>query len=417
MDEGSVARAPTPRTDGSSEAQGNELDEDVELVAELEGEEARAPVTVLPDATLLMEDDADGNPCSGLGEANGCQEQPVLSLVSLNPRTAATVDILRGQLEVLPELPDKSVAVRTVRISCGRDAANTIVLKDGRISLRHFTVRVRAAAGGRVVLDLLDQSSNGTWVDGRKVGRGRRVPLVVGDRIVALPASLVGREGEVGYVLLYDTKGAWCAAGASSSESGEIASSSQEEEQESTCGSSKQPMAAEPPKGLPRDLEQDLRCGVCTDLLHRCLTVVPCGHNFCATCLVRWRRCSAHCPGCRELVRQAVRNSDVDRCVETFIKEHPEAARSADELREQDALMSDSESVGVLRWLLRDKEPAYTQMAASTNPYRVATPQHQRVRATRAPRETHRVVQSEQEQRQSSQRQPNSGQSSVCVIS
>mmetsp|Transcript_106415 Transcript_106415/g.185106 ORF Transcript_106415/g.185106 Transcript_106415/m.185106 type:complete len:413 (+) Transcript_106415:109-1347(+) len=412
MAEASVARAPTLPTESSTEAQADAFEEDVELVAELDGQEAVAPVTVLPDATLLMEDDANGYPCSGLGEAPGCQEQPVLSLVSLNPRTAATVDILRGQLTVLPELPDQSVAVRTVRISCGRDAANTIVLKDGRISLRHFTVRVRAAAGGRVVLDLLDQSSNGTWVDGRKVGRGRRVPLVVGDRIVALPASLVGREGEVGYVLLYDTKGAWCSAGASSSESGETASGSQEDAskaQDSACGSSEQPVAAAPPKGLPRDLEQDLRCGVCTDLLHRCLTIVPCGHNFCAACLVRWRRCSAQCPGCRELVRQAVRNLDVDRCVETFIKEHPEAARSAAELMEQDAWMSDPDSAGVLRWLLRDKEPTYGQMLATSNPYAVATPQRHRTRPARAPE---RVVQPEQEQRQSS-----SGHSSVCVIS
>lgn len=368
--------------DGYCDALDPALDEDVELVAELDGlEQTQAPVTVLPDATLLMEDDVQRDGDSGPGDAPGCQEQPVLSLVSLNPRTAATVDILRGQLTVLPELPE-SVAVRTVRISCGRDAANTIVLKDGRISLRHFTVRVRAAAGGRVVLDLLDQSSNGTWVNGRKVGRGRRVPLVVGDRIVALPASLVGREGEVGYVLLYDTKGAWCSAGAMCSAS----SSSEPGAQEEICSLEEAPASAEVPKGLPRALEEDLRCGVCTDLLHRCLTVVPCGHNFCCACLVRWRRCSAQCPGCRELVRQAVRNLDVDRVVETFIKEHPEAARSASELREQDAWMADPDSAAVLRWLLRDKEPAHHAfLNANSNPHNVATPMRHGTRVVRPP--------------------------------
>jgi len=168
--------------------------------------------TMLPDTTVLFEDAAaaEASGASAAQSSNAPVDQPVLSLVSLNTRTAATVDILRGMLTVLPELPDASAAVRTVRISCGRDPGNTIVLKDHRVSLHHFTVRVRAAPGGRVVLDLLDQSSNGTWVDGKRVGRGRRVTLAVGDRIVALPAALVGRDGEVGYVLLHDTKGAGC---------------------------------------------------------------------------------------------------------------------------------------------------------------------------------------------------------------
>merc|ERR1719223_344701 len=163
---------------------------------------------LLPDTTVLFEDAAGDTACAE--PTLNVELQPVLSLVSLNTRTAASVDILRGTLSVLPELPDSSSGVRTVRISCGRGPGNTIVLKDSRVSQHHFTVRVRAAAGGRVVLDLLDQSTNGTWVDGRRVGRGRRVTLSVGVRIVALPAMVVGRDGEVGYVLLQDTKGAHC---------------------------------------------------------------------------------------------------------------------------------------------------------------------------------------------------------------
>lgn len=404
--------APCQQPDEPCEEQ-NAADEDVELVAELDGMvEPGAPVTVLPDATMLLEDDAERKDGCGVGPTPASQDQPVLSLVSLNPRTAATVDILRGQLTVLSDLPEQCGGVRTVRISCGRDAANTIVLKDGRISLRHFTVRVRAAAGSRVVLDLLDQSSNGTWVDGRKVGRGRRVPLKVGDRIVALPASLVGREGEVGYVLLSDTKGAWCSAGAASSCSSETSAGSEHDAGKEPQAGDEKP-CAEPPKGLPRALEQDLRCGVCTDLLHRCLTVVPCGHNFCAACLVRWRRCSAHCPGCRELVRQAVRNLDVDCVVETFVKEHPEAARSAAELREQDAIMGDAESAGVLRWLLRDKDPGYQYSLSATshsNPvYAAATPQRYRPRHAR---HHPRQAQSEPELRR-----PSSAHSAACTIS
>jgi len=302
-------------------------DSDSELMA---GEAVVVP-DMLPDTTMLFEDDARS---SARGESSVVVEQPVLSLVSLNTRTATTVDILRGTLVVLPELPEPSSAARTVRISCGRDPKNTIVLKDSRVSLHHFTVRVRAAPGGRVVLDLLDQSSNGTWVDGHRVGRGKRVILAVGARIVALPAALVGRSGEVGYVLLHDTKGARCNL--------ESLPAQEAAKQEP------------PPKGLPRDLEQDLRCGICTDVLHRCLTLVPCGHNFCAVCLAKWRRRSTLCPGCRAPVRQAVQNLDVDKVAETFLGAHPEAARTKEELAALDRAACEPESAAHLRWLLRD---------------------------------------------------------------
>merc|ERR1711933_534882 len=80
----------------------------------------------------------------------------------------------------------------------------------------HFVIRVRAAPssasdGSRAVaLDMLDTSSNGTWVNGLRVGKGQRVPLAVGDRITVLPAAQVGRASTVAYMLLHDTRGACC---------------------------------------------------------------------------------------------------------------------------------------------------------------------------------------------------------------
>lgn len=306
---------------------------------------------------MLFEDDRGETH----GEASSALEQPVLSLVSLNARTASSVDILRGQLTVLSEIPDSSQVVRSVRISCGREPGNTIVLKDSRVSLHHFTVRVRAMVGGRVVLDLLDQSSNGTWVDGKRVGRGHRVTLSVGQRIVALPASLVGRSGEVGYVLLHDTKGARCNPTLPEKAKGDL---------------QVMPERRPGPKGLPRELEEDLRCGICTDVLHRCLTIVPCGHNFCAICLAKWRKRSTVCPGCRGPVRQAVQNLDVDRVAETFLRAHPESGRSPEELAALDRAACEPESAAHLRWLLR--EPPHTTSSSGSAP--VASPQRHGVR-------------------------------------
>jgi len=339
---------------------------------------------VLPDATVLVEgNNGEWQDASLLG-AEGMSEDPVLSLVSLNPRTASSFDLVRGSLTVLPELPASSVAVRTVRVSFGRDAVNTVVLSDTRVSQVHFTVRVRAARGGFVTLELLDQSSNGTWVNGKRVGRGKSLPLALGDRILVLQASQVGKAAEVGYLLLHDARG-------------------------TRCGAAKEIQQSLPPSprdiSVPRDIENDLCCGICTDVLFRCLTLVPCGHNFCTACLVKWRRRSYACPECREPVQQAVRSSSIDRVVETFLLAHPEAARSEAEIRTMENAERDPNNSAMLRWLTR---PGPSWVGGQPEPRTVATP-------LRRPQDErgHRRSQRHQQRR----RAPDSPSSAACVVS
>ena len=35
---------------------------------------------------------------------------------------------------------------------------------------------------------------------------------------------------------------------------------------------------------LERSTAEDLVCQICLDMLHQCVALQPCGHNFCATC-------------------------------------------------------------------------------------------------------------------------------------
>mmetsp|Transcript_40072 Transcript_40072/g.115556 ORF Transcript_40072/g.115556 Transcript_40072/m.115556 type:complete len:406 (-) Transcript_40072:147-1364(-) len=288
-------------------------------------ESSEEPEVLAPDSTVLVEG------CSTAG-TEGWSEEPVLSLVSMNPKTTSSFDLVRGSLTVLPELPASSVAVRTVRVCCGRDPVNTVVVSDSRVSQLHFSLKLRAARGGLVTLELLDQSTNGTWVNGKRVGRNASVPLAIGDHIVALPASLVGRAAEVGFLLLHDSHGARCGGG--------------QESQESFPPSPRD-------VSVPLDIENALRCGICTDTLLHCLTLVPCGHNFCTACLVKWRRRSYTCPECREPVQQAVRSTSIDRLVDTFLLAHPEAARSEAELKAMETAERDPNNTAMLRWLTR----------------------------------------------------------------
>jgi len=328
-----------------------------------------ASIAQLPDVTVLFDEESAG--AAQAVQAPRLQE-PVLSFVSVNPHTASSFDVLRGSLTVLPELPNatsgSSSAVRTLRVSCGRDPANTVVFRDSRISQRHFTLRVRAAADGCVALDIHDQSSNGTFVNGRRVGKGRRQPIVVGDRIVALPAEQAGREEEIGFQLLHDTKGAACS---SSTQSASALNEGDEAEEE---------ILQKP--GVPKELEKDLQCGVCADVFYRCLTLVPCGHNFCTACFLRWRHQSSGCPGCRGFVRQAVRNQDMDRMVETFVRGHPALARAPAELQPMLVLERTPENDAMLRWLI--KGPRIPVRHPDGVPINVATPQRARQQPQRA---------------------------------
>eukprot|EP00928_Gymnodinium_smaydae_P073265 TRINITY_DN564_c0_g1_i1.p1 TRINITY_DN564_c0_g1~~TRINITY_DN564_c0_g1_i1.p1 ORF type:complete len:418 (-),score=82.25 TRINITY_DN564_c0_g1_i1:291-1436(-) len=269
-----------------------------------------------PDATVLLEEEPEQ-----LLEEEKPPRGEVLALVSINNATAQSAHLIQGSpLRVLQRLPEDVPPshIRTVRISCGRDASNTIVLEDARVSQTHFVVRARICRGVGVVLDMIDESSNGTLLNGTRVVRGQRVPLTVGDQIIVLPAARVGRAAEVGYTLVCDGPA----------------------------------LERAPPLATPTTLREDISCSICTDILHRCLTTVPCGHNFCCICMVRWRRKSRTCPECRLIVTQAVRNFAVDRVVDTFVKEHPEEARSKQELEKLEAELPQHGSV--MRELLRD---------------------------------------------------------------
>lgn len=279
-------------------------------------------------------------------EADNMQRQPVLSFVSLNERTAATVDFAWSTLA--------SFAVDG--ISFGRGETNSVILQDPRVSLRHFTIRLQGIDRGKTKspqtcseaedvgsagscghskdfnpprpdcgptfhfsLQLADESTNGTWVNDQLVGKDRHVPLSSGDRIFVLPAARVGQQATVGYVVVM----------------------------------SPTPPALTPEHNLGRQLAADVRCRLCTEKpIHRCVTTVPCGHIFDLGCLIAWRHRSNRCPECGLIVVQIVRNRGVDSVAETFLRTHPEAARSPSTLKLLACVEHNPESQVLLSLLL-----------------------------------------------------------------
>ncbi|KAI0911484.1 hypothetical protein F4823DRAFT_304950 [Ustulina deusta] len=103
------------------------------------------------------------------------------------------------------------------------------------------------------------------------------------------------------------------------------------------------------------DLEKELNCSICTELLFQPLTLLDCLHTFCGSCLkdwFGWQKISAEtaptppasaatiftCPSCRAHVRDTRRNATVTSLLDIFLASNPDKAKpeaEQDELRQK----------------------------------------------------------------------------------
>ncbi|PYH49182.1 uncharacterized protein BP01DRAFT_412940 [Aspergillus saccharolyticus JOP 1030-1] len=93
------------------------------------------------------------------------------------------------------------------------------------------------------------------------------------------------------------------------------------------------------------DLEKELTCSICTDLLYQPLTLLNCLHTFCGSCLKEWfavqgtrsRPSSSArftCPSCRAAVRDTRPNATVTTLLDMVLTASPDRDKSAAEKEE-----------------------------------------------------------------------------------
>ncbi|OAL48194.1 hypothetical protein IQ07DRAFT_513987 [Pyrenochaeta sp. DS3sAY3a] len=92
--------------------------------------------------------------------------------------------------------------------------------------------------------------------------------------------------------------------------------------------------------GVQGDLEKELTCSICTDLLFQPLTLLDCLHTFCGACLKEWfsfqasTATSIHpytCPSCRASVRTTQPNAAVTTLLDIFLKANPHKGKTDEE--------------------------------------------------------------------------------------
>ena len=92
------------------------------------------------------------------------------------------------------------------------------------------------------------------------------------------------------------------------------------------------------------DLENELTCSICTEVLYQPLTLLDCLHTFCGSCLKEWFAWQASqisdsrsnpytCPSCRASVRGTRPDAKITTLLEMFLHVNPDKAKNDEEKR------------------------------------------------------------------------------------
>ena len=199
----------------------------------------------------------------------------------------------------------------------GRNSTNNIQIADIRLSGTHCKI-YKDSDNNCWIEDL---SSNGTFIEDEKIGKGNKRKMVSGDKIYLLHKSKVKVEETLGYVF------------SSMIEDSSKLKRQREEDQKLLLEEKKQ---AEKQLKFQEELGEEMRCCICIDYIYRCVTLIPCLHNFCASCFSDWAQKSHMCPQCREEVTEIKKNATVNNIIEKFMQNNPDKKRPKEEYDEMD---------------------------------------------------------------------------------
>lgn len=74
-------------------------------------------------------------------------------------------------------------------------------------------------------------------------------------------------------------------------------------------------------------LGEQFDCGICYEIMHEAVTLMPCLHSFCGGCFSDWINRHKDCPHCRENVSTVKKNSNFNSIIESFLNMNPAQKR------------------------------------------------------------------------------------------
>jgi len=79
---------------------------------------------------------------------------------------------------------------------------------------------------------------------------------------------------------------------------------------------------------LKQSVQNELECPVCMEYLYPCLTLVPCMHNFCNTCVADFSKKGKVCPQCRGEFTETKKNIVLNNLIEGIMNSDPNIRKS-----------------------------------------------------------------------------------------
>ena len=130
------------------------------------------------------------------------------------------------------------------------------------------------------------------------------------------------------------------------------------------------------------DLEKELSCSICTDILYQPLTLLDCLHTFCGSCLKEWfswqrqradqeheriqhtrpqrrpRPYAYTCPSCRAVVRETRPNATVTTLLDMYLSANPDRQKGDAEKQEISNVYRPGDAVLIQSLQLQGQGPA-----------------------------------------------------------
>jgi len=232
-----------------------------------------------------------------------------------------------------------AVQVRGATFSIGRGESNDLVSDSAHLSGMHCELApAQGASGGALVLT--DSSTNGTFVDGSRVCKGS-MPLRWGQRVELVKGHkglcFVVREfrGEAASKGFARNKTLTCDPNDETlSDKGEGGAEGGSGSAREGGGSARGGTGSAKKKDA---VSEHMKCGVCLEVLHRAVTLLPCQHNFCAGCYSECMQRSSTCPQCRGHVEEVSRNHTLCNIITAFLDANPHLQRAPADRAELDS--------------------------------------------------------------------------------
>ncbi|CAD8079111.1 unnamed protein product [Paramecium sonneborni] len=193
-------------------------------------------------------------------------------------------------------------------ITIGRLDTNKIIISESRLSGLHCKIKWDSTNN---IAQLLDLSTNGTFIGDQKIGKNNEIILKNGDEIFLLHKSKVPITDIIGFTLVIQQQK-------------QIKMEPQLDEQQ------------QKKIQMIEDFQYDIHCPICDDLIYQCVSLMPCLHNFCGACFSDWMAKQKTCPSCRNDVQSVNKNPMVNNVVEKYLQMHPEKKRPPEEYKEMD---------------------------------------------------------------------------------